>query len=339
MRCGRKRAFLFSFLPFPFGVASALSLLPSPLLPVHQQRYCMGTMIDIVAYHKSRADAERAVRSAMDEIIRLDQVMSHFKADSDLSKLVREGRVGFVTVEPSLYDVITQSIRFSELSGGKFDVTIAPVLKVWKAAQSEGRRPTEAEILEAKRCVGYEKIETEAPGRIRLRSDCLEIDLGGIGKGYAVDRAIAVLESAGIRHALINAGGSSIAAIGHPPGHTGWPVSLGASVSGSRTLLLQNASISTSQQNRTPLAFAAGVSGDILDPQTGAPSESRMTVSVAAPSATVSDALGTALIMLPIDEGMKLLEHFTNVSAMWIAPAGELKAAYRESGLHLSGAR
>ena len=88
-------------------------------------------------------------------------------------------------------------------------------------------RPTPRSAT-ARRCVGYEKIETSAPDRIRFRSDCVEIDLGGIGKGYAVDRAIAVLKAAGIRHALVNAGGSSIAAIGAPPGTKGWPVRLGA---------------------------------------------------------------------------------------------------------------
>lgn len=296
----------------------------------------MGTMFDIVVYHASRADAEQAVASAMDEIVRLDRVMTHFKGDSDLARLVREARSGLVAVEPSLYEVIQESIMFSRRSGGKFDVTIAPLLRAWKEAFAKGRRPSDAEVSAARRCVGYEKIETRAPNRIRFHSDCIEIDLGGIGKGYAVDRAIAVLRAAGIRHALVNAGNSSIASIANPPGRRGWPVELGASVSGSRTLLLRDTSISTSQQKLVPLPFESGSFGEILDPRTGAPVEGGMTVSVVAPSTTTSDALSTTLLMLSAEEGAKLLAQFADVSAIWISSAGQLKTAYRESRLDLS---
>jgi thiamine biosynthesis lipoprotein len=324
-----------------FGIAlfvlSETSLRTEPLSLVHQQRYCMGTMFDIVAYHHSEPDATRAATSAMEEIVRLDGVMSHFKADSHLSTLVREGRRGFVTVEPSLYEVIDESISFSRRSGGKFDVTIGPLLRIWKEAHANGRSPSAAEIASAKRCVGYEKIEMSAPDRIRFDSDCLEIDLGGIGKGYAVDRAIAVLKAAGIRHALVNAGGSSIASIGTPPGGTGWPVRLSTRVAGRGTLLLRDNSISTSQQHLVSHAVQPGSFGEILDPESGAPTDSRMAVSVVAPSAIVSDALDTTLVLLSMEEGAKLLAPFADVSAIWVSPAGELRAAYRESRLQLSG--
>jgi thiamine biosynthesis lipoprotein len=293
-------------------------------------------MFGIVAYHHSERDATRAATRAMEEIVRLDQVMSHFKADSHLSNVVREGRRGFVAVEPSLYEVINESIVFSRRSAGRFDVTIGPLLRVWKEAHANGRSPSPAEIASARRCVGYQHIEMGAPDRIRFHSDCLEIDLGGIGKGYAVDRAIAVLKSAGIRHALVNAGGSSIASIGAPPGGTGWPVRLGTSVAGRDTLLLRDNSISTSQQVLVSHAFQPGSFGEILDPQSGAPTESRMAVSVVAPSATLSDALDTTLVLLTVEEGAKLLAPFADVSAIWVSPAGELKAAVRESRLRLA---
>jgi thiamine biosynthesis lipoprotein len=288
----------------------------------------MGTMFDVVAYHPYRADAERAIAQAMEEIARLDRVLSHFKRDSDLSRLVREGTGRFVDVEPSLYALLRESIMYSRRSDGRFDVTIAPLVRTWKEAHERGRRPSAAEIALARRCIGYEKIETGEPHRIRLRSDCVEIDLGGIGKGYAVDRAIDVLKAAGIRHALVNAGTSSIAAIGALPGRDGWPVRLGASVAGSDTLLLRDSSISTSQQN-----------GEILDPRTGGPAESTMSVSVVAPSATASDALDTTLVMLSGEEGARLLRHFPGVSALWISPTGELRASYGTSLLRLSDSR
>lgn len=284
----------------------------------------MGTMFDIIVYHSSRPDAERAIDKAMNEIVRLDQVMSHYKADSNLSKLNREGGRGFVVVEPSLYDVIQESIWFSRHSDGAFDVTIAPLLRAWKEAHADGRRLSAREISVAKQCVGYEKMEVVAPDRIRFRSNCVEIDLGGIGKGYAVDRAIAMLKADGIQRALVNAGGSSITSIGAPPGTKGWPVTVGAR----KVLLLRDSSMSTSQQN-----------GEILDPRTGSPTEITMAVSVVTRSATATDALSTTLVIVPFEEGVKLLDSFPDASAVWLSPDGDVHAAYGESRLVLAGSQ
>jgi thiamine biosynthesis lipoprotein len=204
------------------------------------------------------------------------------------------------------------------------------LLKTWKQAREEGRSPSAAELADARQCVGYEKIELRPPDRIRLRSDCLEMDLGGIGKGYAVDRALGVLKAAGIQHAMINAGTSSIASIGSSPGHQGWPVRLNAPVGGRQTLLLRESSISTSEQSP---------SGHIVDPRTGAPTKNRLTVSVVAPTATVSDALSTTVLLLPIEDGKKVLSEFADVSALWMTGTGKRKAAFGESRLPLSDSR
>ena len=296
---------------------------------VHRVRYAMGTVFDIGVYHASRADAERAADAAMDEVARLDRVLSNFKSDSDLSRLVRDGRAGFVRVEPSLYDVIETSIAVSKRSHGAFDITVGPLVRVWKQAREENRIPSDAEIAEARRCVGYERIELSAPDRVRLQSDCIELDLGAIGKGYAVDRVIGILAAAGIQHAVVNAGTSSIAAIGHPPGRSGWPVSIGARPGPHDDgLLLRNESISTAQQ-----------AGEIFDPRVGSPTTTTVAVSVVAPSATLSDALDTTLVLLPIDEGRQLVARYSDVSAFWMSAVGELKAEYRAKGLTAAGSR
>ena len=334
MRFGR--AATFAVVVMLLVVASALPAdTPSP---VHLQRYCMGTMFDIVAYHSSRAEALPAVERAMSEIVRLDQVLSDYKADSDLSKLNREGSRGFMSVEPSLYEVIEQSLIVSRRSNGAFDVTIAPLLKAWKKAKLDGRPPSDAEIAAARRCVGYEKIETTGPDRIRFRADCVEIDLGGIGKGYAVDRAIAVLKAAGISSALVNGGGSSIASIGAPPGAQGWAVRLGESASGSTTLLLRDRALSTSQQNLVAFQSAPGEFGEILDPHSAAPVGTKAAVTVVSDSATLADALSTTLVIVPFADAGIVLARFGDVSAVWMAPSGEMKASYRPSGLHISHA-
>jgi FAD:protein FMN transferase len=293
-------------------------------------------MIDIVVYHASREDGARAAERAMREIERLDRVLSHFKDDSDLSRLNREASGGFVAVDPSFYDVVSQSIEWSRRTGGTFDITIAPLLRTWKQAYADGRRPSEADVAAAKQCVGSDKIELEAPNRIHFRSACLAIDLGGIGKGYAVDRAMEVLKADGVTSAMINAGGSSIGAIGAPPGQPGWAVRIAAKVSGSDTLLLRDMSMSTSQQNPLPFATTAGSFGEILDPRTGAPAEGRTAIAVVTPSGTTAEALTKALLMMPPNDAKALLARLPDVSALWMSPDGELLAAHGESRLLVS---
>lgn len=292
--------------------------------PVHRQRFAMWTVVDIVAYHPSQPAAEAAVGKALDEIERLDEVLSNYEADSDVSRLVRDARNKSVVVDASLFEIIQKSNDLSRRSGGKFDATIGPLLKVWKNAKEQQRKPTAEEIAAARKCVGYEKIEMSPPNRIVIHSDCVEIDLGGIGKGYAVERAMNILKAAGIRDAVINAGSSSIAAIGSPPGSKGWPVRFIESAAGNRSLLLTDASISTSEQT-----------GSILDPATGNPTSERMTVSVIAPSATLADGLSTTLLLMSIEDGKRLLGGYENVSAFWIAPGGQVKASYGQSSVSI----
>lgn len=298
-----------------------------PPAAVHRHRYSMGTMFDILVHHASREDAARAVESALDEIQRLDAVMSHYKADSELMRLNRDARDGFVRVDASLYDVLRESGAVSRGSGGIFDVTVAPLLKMWRRADAEMRRPSAAEIAEARRCVGYELVDLAPPDRIRFKSDCVEIDLGGIGKGYAAERAMAILTAAGVRHAVINAGGSSITAIGAPPGRNGWPVAVGE-----RVLLLRGMSLSTSRQD------PGSTADPIVDPSSGAPAAAALAVSVIAPRATVADALSTALVPLSVDEGTRVAARFAGVTAIWTSPAGEIRATSRAARAERHGA-
>ena len=318
MRCGKSAAALI----VPLLTAAAAGVTAQAPAPVHRQRFAMWTMVDIVAYHPSRADAEAAVAKALEEVERLDDVLSNYEPESDISKLVRDARNKAVTVDSSLFEVIEKSVDLSRRSVGKFDVTIGPLLKVWKKAREEERKPTSEEIAAARRCVGFDKIELTPPDRILLRSDCMEIDVGGIGKGYAVERAMNILKAAGVKNAIVNAGSSAIAATGTPPGNTGWPVRFLEGGSGSRSLLLKDTSIATSEQT-----------GSILDPFTGNPTSERMTVSVLAPSATLSDGLSTALLLMSIEDGKKLLGRYADVAAFWIAPGGQLKASYGDSGV------
>jgi thiamine biosynthesis lipoprotein len=307
---------------------------------VHGQRYAMGTMFDLAVYHPARAPAERAIEAALAEIVRLDHVLSHYDADSDLSRLVRSSLGRIVTVDPALYDVLGQALEISRRSGGSFDVTIGPLVRLWEAAQASGEVPSAEAIAKAKRCVGYTKVKLVGADRVQLDSACVSIDLGGIGKGYAVERAMRILEGAGIAHAVINAGQSSIAAIGHPPDRAGWlvtgfpdenrPRPSGPDGSGPGEIELRDSSLSISRQARVPLGGGERDYGGIIDPAGGRPVESSATVVVRAASAAEADALSTTLLLLSIGEGKRLLEGFPRASALWISADGNVLARHRD---------
>jgi len=145
----------------------------------------MGTVFEIAAYDQSSEHASNAIERAFQEIVRLDDLMSNYKPDSTLSNLNRSAHFHAEKVPSDLYRVIDQAVQFSRLSDGKFDISIAPLVNLWKAALRGEGTPSRAQQEDVRSCVGYEKIELSPPDRISFRSSCLQLDLGAIGKGYA----------------------------------------------------------------------------------------------------------------------------------------------------------
>ncbi len=305
----------------------------SQLQAVHRSRYLMGTVFDITVYHISVERAERAAQEAFQKIERLEQVMSHFRPDSDLSRLCAAGAHRPSPVPESLYTIIEQSLHFSRLSQGRFDITVGPLVRLWREAQARGEVPMAEDIRKARSCVGFDQIKLIPPNQVELASDCLQLDLGGIGKGYALDRAAEVLAGQGIRRALINAGGSTMLALGAPPGRAGWPIRLGAGTSArdSLTVILKNNTLSTSRQSRDTLFPERIAWGHIMDPAAGRPLRELLSVSILAPTATASDALSTATILMNREEARAMLDKLENTAAIWILPDGSIETFAYES--------
>jgi FAD:protein FMN transferase len=294
---------------------------------VYKKKYAMGTVFEIVAYDTSSARAAGAIDKAFEEIVRLDGVMSNYKPSSDLSRLNQSAHFHPETVPPDLYRVIREALRYSELSGGEFDISVGPLVDRWKAVGRGERPPSPAEASRLRRCVGFRKIELIQPDRVEFRSPCMTIDLGAIGKGFAVDRASAVLRSYGVDRALINAGGSTIYGMGSPPGHRAWLVCLrDPSTELDPHVMLRNNSVSTSEQTR-PSLLEGSPFGHIVDPASGAPLKTTLAVSVVAETATASDALSTALLLMGPEKGTALVKRLPNVAAIWISPAGRSDTA------------
>jgi thiamine biosynthesis lipoprotein len=299
----------------------------SPQTPfVHQKKYVMGTVFEIVAYGadgESQAQTANTVDQALREIVRLDDVMSDYIDDSALSRLNHSSHSRPETVPPDLYRVISESLKYSRLSGGKFDVTVGPLVNLWKAAIRGGDAPSSAEESRVRACVGYQKIELLPPDRVQFRSPCAQIDLGAIGKGYALDRAADVLRSHGIARALLDAGGSTIVAMGAPPGQTGWQVHLrDPSNRVDPTVLLSESSVSTSEQT-PPSLLSLEVAGHIIDPDSGAPVQTAFAVSAVANTGTASDALSTTLLLVGPEKGKELVKTLPDVAAIWVGGDGQ----------------
>lgn len=275
---------------------------------VHATRVAMGTVFEIAAYDESRPRAARAIAEALAEVERLDALLSDYLPDSELRRASVAARGGPVRVSPELYEVLSFSLRYARLSGGVFDPTIKPLVRAWKSGEPPGR----AEQKRLRSCVGWRKLTLLPPDRIRIDSDCLELDLGAVGKGYAVDRAAAVLAGAGLRRALVSAGSSTILALRPPPGADGWEVDLPR---GAGSITLSDSSISVSEQ--------AG--RHIVDPTTGLPSASSLAVAVVAPTATASDALATTLLVLGTEKGARLLSEFPGTTVRWIDEKGRIR--------------
>jgi thiamine biosynthesis lipoprotein len=221
-----------------------------------------------------------------------------------------------------LYQVIQESLHYSELSEGAFDVTAGPLAERWKAVGRGEQPPSAAEEKRLRRGVGYHQVEMIPPDRIRFHSSRVVVDLGAIGKGYAVDRAVSVLRSCGIESALMNAGGSTFYAMGCPPGQSGWRVQLcDPSAYIDPHVLLHENSVSTSQQT-PPGVLGMPCYGHIIDVVAGEPLKSTTAVSVVAESATASDALSTAFLLMGPMKGRDLVKKLTNLAAVWIGPEG-----------------
>jgi thiamine biosynthesis lipoprotein len=294
---------------------------------VYKKKYAMGTVYEIVAYSPSLNTASRAIEAAFGEIANLDRVMSNYDVESDLSHLDRSAHFRVARVPPDLFRAIQDSLIYSRLSNGKYDVTVAPLVDLWKAAMVTGQAPSRAQISRLRKCVGYQKVQLIPPDSIEFHSGCMRIDLGSIGKGYAVDRAVEVLHTYGIRNALIDAGGSTLYGMGAPPGQSGWRVRL-CDPSGriEPEVILHDESISTSEQEKTSL-IEPRVFGHIVDPTTAQPLRSDFAVSVVTPSATASDGLSTTLLLLGPEEGSRVVQELPGTAAIWISPNGEEQLA------------
>ncbi len=258
------------------------------LVKMERSADAMGTTFTIDAYGANAGMLESATEGAFDEVRRLDQMLSNYLPDSELSAVNQGAFQAPVRVSKEFFQLLQDCLHYSRESEGAFDITVGPLMKTWGFYKGSGHLPHRAEVRAAMNHIGYEHIKLDAPTvTVRLGEPGMSLDPGGVGKGYAVDRMAAVLRGNGIASALISGGGSSIYGIGTPPDDArGWCVDIRDPKDGNKAIMkvyLKDNSVSTSG-NYEKFFWAEGkLYSHIMNPRTGYPSEGMLSVSVVSP--------------------------------------------------------
>ena len=273
-------------------------------------RNAMATRFEFVLLGNDPLRLRAAGEEALNEIERIESLLSLYRAGSEIATINARGSFGPVLVSPEVFALIERAVSFSQLSDGAFDITVAPLVRCWGFMKGSGTRPSDAQIAEALELVGSQYLELD-PDRntIRFKRAGMMLDLGSIGKGYALDLAAEVLQDAGVDNALLHGGTSTIYALGHDLSGK-WKIAIDrpaipddppASPSDQRDPLaiveLQDEALSVSAVWGKFFALDGKIYGHVIDPRTGWPAENALLGAVVVPSAADSDALSTIILL------------------------------------------
>ena len=299
------------------GGASAVKL-------VRQTRMIMGTFAEVSVYSDDEKIASKAIDASLDEMERMDRIMSNYKDDSELSQVNKNAAKSPVPCSRELLEVLEHSQHYSDLSDGAFDVTVSPVIAAWGFFTGKGRVPSDKELAKLLPAVSYRNIvinkgdNPEKPGGILFKHPQTKIDLGAIGKGYAVDKALEVISKYAVNNACINLGGN-IYVLGAPVGKNAWKVGVQHprnKVEILGYLELKDESTATSGDYERFFEIKGKRYSHIVDPRTGMPVKDTISVTIVAPTGTAVDALSTSVFVMGLEKGMKLVESIPGVDAM-----------------------
>ena len=259
---------------------------------------------------------------ALDLVHELEQQLSVYRDDSELSEINRQAPHGEVEVESGLFDLLCECRSLCELTDGAFDPTSGPVIALWRKCRSEGRIPESQEIEACREQTGIHQVMFNSEKKtVRFAREGVELNAGGIGKGYALDRIAGDLCAGGFDGFLLHGGRSSVVARGDHNQQGGWPVGIGNPLFTDRrvaTLLLRDQALGTSGSNIQYFRHQGRRYGHILDPRTGWPAEGTLSVTVVASTAAMADALSTAFFVLGVEKAAACCDNLPGVGAILI---------------------
>ncbi|OHB62165.1 MAG: hypothetical protein A2167_01625 [Planctomycetes bacterium RBG_13_46_10] len=304
-------------------------------------RLVMGTFARVVVIAEKRNTANRCIEAAFAEIYKVNELMSRFKSDSEISIVNREGFGRAVKVSDSTYEVLQKSVSFSKLSDGAFDITVGPLVDLFRSSEKTEVAPGPEEIAQAKAKVGFEKLKLDDTNKTAsFTVEGMRLDLGGIAKGYAVDKAIEAAQKAGALGAMVDIGGNIRCFGAAPRGKDKWLIGLqdpktvenpNLQIPGAGgndyllTLKLKDRAVATSGDYQQFVIINGKRLSHILNPHTGISAEDLSSVTIIADNATDADALSTAVSVMGIEKGLTLIEKLPDTEAILITSPPDSK--------------
>jgi len=305
-------------------LASSLCFCSRPPKEIKRVKLLMGTKVEITAQGKNEAIMEAAVNKGFDEIERLEKKFSRFEPDSVVSRINQNAGQSPVQVDSEVFGLIEKSVAFCNASNGAFEITILPVLSLWKYNDADPRPPGSQEIQEKLNLVDCQKIVLKKDQNLVFLPDPgMAIDLGGIAKGYAADKAAQKLRQNGVSAGIVNAGGNLTVF-----GGTGKGIAIGVRDPRQRgkvlaKIYITDGAISTSGDYERFFIYNGVRYSHIIDPRTGYPARGVESVTVFAENGADADAWSTALFVLGSDQGLKILAGKPGLQALFIDESGK----------------
>ncbi len=298
------------------------------ITPVEQTELLLGTYVRIQLYDINTKKAEVVLQQAFREIARIDTLAGTFVEPGELATI---NKTGTGRISPELKAIIEHALEVSGLSQGEFDITVYPLEQLWGFYTGNYLLPAQSEIKQALKSVGYTNIVLTGDS-IYLRNRA-RIDLGGIAKGYAVDRACEIIQANGIRTGLVDAGGD-IRVFGNKPGGKPWRIGIknprGEGII--KTVEVSDQAITTSGDYEKCFEIDHSRYHHILDPKTGYPARPAISVTIIGPDALSADALATAVFVLGPERGVKLVESIPSTECLIITEANGSLQFFRSKG-------
>ena len=256
----------------------------------------MGVRVEVTLYAPDQDTAEDAARAAFDRYAELEQVMSDYRPSSELMQLCGKAGTGPVPVSHDLFIVLQAAQKVSEETDGAFDITASPVIRLWREARKSGKMPDADSLKEALALVGWHNVVLDPLHQtVSLLLPGMQLDLGGIAKGYANDQALIAMQAKGVDRAMIE-GGGDISVSGPPPGHLGWAIK----VRGVPNIVyVQHAAVSTSGDTEQFVEIDGKRYSHVVDPHTGLGVTNRAQATVIASRGIDTDPYATSLTVRP----------------------------------------
>jgi thiamine biosynthesis lipoprotein len=290
----------------------------------------MATRFELVLWGDHPVRLRALGEEALDEIDRIENLLSLYRPHTDIARINAAPPGTRVRVAPETLRLLRHARDLSRLTQGTFDPTAGALIRAWGFHQGSGQPPDPESLRTALDQIGWDRIEfDDDAGQVTRRCEGLLLDLGAIGKGYALDRASDLVREGGVTCALLQGGTSSVVALGNPPDAEGWKIALPASPEGGPAPLisLSNSSLSVSAPSGKGFVNSDGqYLGHVLDPRTGRPVSAHTFVAVVTDQATDSDALSTALLVggTPVLDGLQ--EAMGNLR-VWFGPGGSVASS------------